>query len=485
MSNFKIIGPSNPEVGKEIIYKTSNSDLSISLPGQIKTVENNPFTEQVKWSIYILEYGKWVLKEKNNKTGLTANYTFTEKSLKRQGIRIMALFGNEKATLDIKPQHSIERKIVKVELCDALGNLQTKPFAYNQTVLVRVHCLNLDNCTVHVTLWEDDAPGTGHSKINKNNKAITKSELISNGIADVKFKLAPDFAKMADAQVAKGDKSEGKMHEYYVTAEVFRQKTKSSNNINVINPNDKVADIKATPQKPASKKPATKPAKAKPAGPAAKKAPSKKQEKKIPEPASGTLYDWGESVLKAMSITLPDPVEIVNSIAKVFAPDKKDEKGVSCGEKYCIKKGDKSELIREVNIRLAGFGGNVPTDEFTDRTEKMIKQFQRDYMKVPETGKICGNVLRAIDDFSSKFDLSQAVWSSLDCSCTTKGRNATSSLKGINELNNCKGWGDGTGKGTYKTGNAEKDHKYEYPGIHRSLLFGFKATLFYLSKHST
>lgn len=31
-----------------------------------------------------------------------------------------------------------------------------------------------------------------------------------------------------------------------------------------------------------------------------------------------------------------------------------------------------------------------PTDEFTDRTEKMIKQFQRDYMKDSETGKVCG-----------------------------------------------------------------------------------------------
>jgi hypothetical protein len=71
----------------------------------------------------------------------------------------------------------------------------------------------------------------------------------------------------------------------------------------------------------------------------------------------------------------------------------------NCGEKYCIKLGDKNELVREINIRLAGFGGNVPTDEFTDRTEKMVKQFQKDYMKVPETGKVCGNTLRAIDEF--------------------------------------------------------------------------------------
>ena len=37
--------------------------------------------------------------------------------------------------------------------------------------------------------------------------------------------------------------------------------------------------------------------------------------------------------------------------------------------------------MKQINIRLAGFGGNVPTDEFDDRTEKTIKQFQRDYMQ--------------------------------------------------------------------------------------------------------
>ena len=54
MSNFKIIGNPNPEVGKEIIYKTSNSDHVSLLPGQISPVGINPFTEQVKWSVYIL-----------------------------------------------------------------------------------------------------------------------------------------------------------------------------------------------------------------------------------------------------------------------------------------------------------------------------------------------------------------------------------------------------------------------------------------------
>jgi len=347
MSNFKIIGTPNPEIGKEVIYKISTSNLPVGiLPAQTNPFGSNPFTEQVKWSIYILESGKWILKEKNNKTGPTANYTFTEISLKRKGIRVVARLGEEKATLDIKPHDTIERKIVKVELCDALGNLQTKPFAYNQTVLAKVHCLNLDNCTVHVTLWEDDAPGKGHSEINKNNKAITKTELVANGIAEVKFRLAPDFAKIADAKLAKGDKSEGKTHEYYVTAEVFRQETKSSNNINVINPNDtKSADTKAAPT-PVSKKPVSKQKPApKSTAPAAKKGPSKKEEKKVKETSSGSLFDWGESLLKAIPNLLPDPVEAVNSFAKLFMPDGKEDK---TGKKGACLNCDKDITLDEI-----------------------------------------------------------------------------------------------------------------------------------------
>lgn len=37
----------------------------------------------------------------------------------------------------------------------------------------------------------------------------------------------------------------------------------------------------------------------------------------------------------------------------------------------CISSG-KSELIREVNIRLAGFGGALPTDEFTELTTNVL-----------------------------------------------------------------------------------------------------------------
>ncbi|WP_165851717.1 glycosyl hydrolase 108 family protein [Chryseobacterium pennipullorum] len=159
----------------------------------------------------------------------------------------------------------------------------------------------------------------------------------------------------------------------------------------------------------------------------------------------------------------------------------------NCGGQYCIDKNSApNELIREINIRLAGFGGNVPTDRFTDRTEKMIKQFQRDYMKVPETGKVCGHVLRAIDEFCRNFEISITLWNQLKCSCSTKGKRVTSALRGTLETNNCKGFGDGTGKNTYK-GNVRTEamNKYEYPGLHRSLLYGFKALQFYFSQQKT
>lgn len=153
-------------------------------------------------------------------------------------------------------------------------------------------------------------------------------------------------------------------------------------------------------------------------------------------------------------------VESGNSATMVKEP-KLEAK--NCGGKYCIDKNSPpSELIREINIRLAGFGGNVPTDKFTDRTERMIKQFQRDYMKVPETGKVCGNVLKAIDEFQNKFTID---FIEIKCKCKK-----------------CTGFGDGSNKGKYLKDKREAYHRYEYPGIHRSLLSSIRAVKFYLRK---
>ncbi len=156
----------------------------------------------------------------------------------------------------------------------------------------------------------------------------------------------------------------------------------------------------------------------------------------------------------------PTRVESGDSATMV---EKTKLKTKNCGGKYCIDKNSPpSELIREINIRLAGFGGNVPTDKFTDRTEKMIKQFQRDYMKVPETGKVCGNVLKAIDEFQSKFTID---FTEIKCKCKK-----------------CTGFGTGKyGEEKQKSNIAELNRKYEYPGVHKSLLWGFRALNFYLS----
>ncbi|WP_313500495.1 hypothetical protein [Kaistella carnis] len=160
--------------------------------------------------------------------------------------------------------------------------------------------------------------------------------------------------------------------------------------------------------------------------------------------------------------TLPNMAE--NNGAVMVGREQISGGGNNCGGKFCIKKdSQKSELIREVNIRLAGFGGNVPADEFTERTEKMIKQFQRDYMKAPETGKICGNVLKAIDEFQSKHPLN---FSEIKCKC-----------------GKCTGFGKDRNSEEYQnTKILEKHRKYEYPGVHRSLLWCYRASIFYVNR---
>jgi hypothetical protein len=133
-----------------------------------------------------------------------------------------------------------------------------------------------------------------------------------------------------------------------------------------------------------------------------------------------------------------------------------------CKGKHCIRMdSDKeSKLIQEINIRLAGFGGNVPTKKFTPRTVTMVKQFQKDYMGIKPTSNICGDTLKAIDEFSEKYTF---PFEEIKCKC------------GV-----CSGFGQGQYKNEYKdTPKIEAHHKYEYPGIHRSILWAHKAIIFY------
>ncbi|MFS4474555.1 peptidoglycan-binding domain-containing protein [Chryseobacterium sp. T20] len=153
----------------------------------------------------------------------------------------------------------------------------------------------------------------------------------------------------------------------------------------------------------------------------------------------------------------------VEKVKSAVTVEKQPKAYKGCSGKYCIDKNSPpSELIREINIRLAGFGGNVPTDKFTDRTEKMVKQFQRDYMKVTETGKVCGNVLRAIDEFAIKYPININEGKCPCGQCSGFGNSLFPEQKNNSKI-------------------SEKNRKYEYPGIHRSLLWVEKAIKFYLS----
>jgi hypothetical protein len=51
----------------------------------------------------------------------------------------------------------------------------------------------------------------------------------------------------------------------------------------------------------------------------------------------------------------------------------------------------------------------VPADEFTERTENMIKQFQYDYINVEETGFVDLQVVQAIDKFQEEYAIKSII----------------------------------------------------------------------------
>lgn len=327
MSELKITGNPTPTVGKAEFYSV-NQLLSNAIPTKIfDGSKPNAFEYPVEWSVHILENGRWIQKEENDKTGNKVSYTFIQKSLERKGIRILAKRGNQVARLDIKPHKAESPKIESIEFLDRNGNKPIKPFAYGQTLKARVHCLHMEKRTVYATLWEDDAAGAGHDKANEKNKMKTLPGTVKGGIADIDFVLEPDFAKIANAIKAKGDADEGKTHEYYVTAEILNKKT-ASKNTNVANPNYK--DTTTTTTKPAAPKKET---------PAQKKGPSKKQEKeKEKEKSIGDgIIDWLEGILKVNPIVAPNPEAPTGNnplktgeSGKNPKDDKKDDKKSAC-----------------------------------------------------------------------------------------------------------------------------------------------------------
>lgn len=142
-----------------------------------------------------------------------------------------------------------------------------------------------------------------------------------------------------------------------------------------------------------------------------------------------------------------------------------EEKGLKVPEGKCVRKGDKGLIVEEINIRLAGFGGGVPTDTFDDLTETKVKNFQRDYMKMQKpTGVVDVETAKAIDEFGEKYRITATLFEQLKCNC------------GV-----CSGFGKKRHKNEFKTNTKlEMNNQYEYPGIHRSLLWAVSGLAFHL-----
>ncbi|WP_426484810.1 glycoside hydrolase family 19 protein [Flavobacterium sp. 2] len=248
MSDFKIIGNPNPVVGVLEIYTVSDF---------FEKIQNSPFSEEnsfsynpVYWEVYVLEFGKWRKTKENDKRGNKVSYTFLEKSLTRNGIRILARKGDKVARLDIKPL-SAQPKIDHIELLDKNGAKIKGRLSYGQTVKARVFCFNMERRSVSVTMWEDDVKGAGHNKANEKNFIETLSGIVKFGKADIDFLLKPSFAKIAERRGHEKDKS----HEFYVTAE-YKDGKIASNNINVNALETPVAPYKGktTPHQPVKNK---------------------------------------------------------------------------------------------------------------------------------------------------------------------------------------------------------------------------------------
>ncbi len=453
----KISGNPAPKVGEKTTYMVT--DWYPATPAG----ERNPAS--VTWELFKKRPDGSFTTTNIKKTG-DGSFTFGEVAAKNT-YRLEAYLhepeGSGPTTIDITPQPAGIPKINKVELRyvdDSPGTV----FSYTEKMVALAHCVNLTGEKLLFTLWEDDAAGEGH---NSKNKFVDSKQAVvgRTGTATAEFILTKALMQKA----AQGERDPKEL-EFYVTVEYYKDKKHASDNKVLKNPDYKPPVHQPAPSAPAKgSTPAAAPKappKA-PGSPAASKPASQKEESGIIDAITESvrnkwneLWDWAESkgtVKPDKKATSPKPDGKTTSVV-----NGQEVKSINCGEKYCIKKGDKNELIREINIRLAGFGGNVPTDEFTDRTEKMVKQFQRDYMKVPETGKVCGNVIRAIDEFQGKFTLD---FSEISCKCKK-----------------CTGFGDGSNKGKYLKGSAEAHHRYEYPGIHRSLLSSVRSVKFYLAK---
>jgi len=131
-----------------------------------------------------------------------------------------------------------------------------------------------------------------------------------------------------------------------------------------------------------------------------------------------------------------------------------------------LRRGNKGPDVAELQLRLAGFRGTVPDGDYGPGTERQVMNFRRDFMgEGRPSGVVDRDTMRAIDRFARQFPIN---FLKLKCPCGT-----------------CGGFGRGRFKGKFaeRKPKLEAFNLYEYPGVHRMLLWAVRAVFFYLPEH--
>jgi hypothetical protein len=135
------------------------------------------------------------------------------------------------------------------------------------------------------------------------------------------------------------------------------------------------------------------------------------------------------------------------------------------GERELVRGCNGPDVV-ELQVRLAGFRGTLPDGDFGPGTERQVRTFQRDYMGTTDPdGRVDAVTMQAIDEFAARYPFD---FGKLGCPCRE-----------------CGGFGSGKNRGKYREGSApdEASYLYEYPGMHRMLLWAVRAAFHYMPEH--
>lgn len=126
-----------------------------------------------------------------------------------------------------------------------------------------------------------------------------------------------------------------------------------------------------------------------------------------------------------------------------------------------LNRGDQGPEVVELQMRLAGFRGTVPDGKYGPGTELQVQAFQRLVMGIADpTGEANQQTMAKLAEFGDAHPINFAK---LRCPC-----------------GQCGGFGRNKFKGLYRDSKKlEVYNRYEYPGVHRMLLWTVRAGAFY------